>query len=325
MLDVLNSDSVLEQMVGLTAIGQQVQVLNSPARLETKIRLLHILVQRINKMENKFAYKTFIDRVFMEIYNFQKHVAVFSESHTELLQEIVFNHLGIEHQRRRIEILTTCALGKTLYKRMRFIVGRWVTDKLESRPSEVWLFASTMILLGAYEVKPLEPDIFFNKEQPIDTLCFSTLRSIEDPQNKPSTHIHRTQLGSTAPLDYIKELVLKCQGFLSNKGRAYLTNSWLMAIGTVTQISMGQAQRLFLRIFPISWNGLSRSEQNLVVADIELFIRRVIEMKPQLTETCIVPLLEACARCSPQINLDPMQLHSLTRSCKIWHLVIPLL
>lgn len=72
-----------------------------------------------------------------------------------------------------------------------------------------------------------------------------------------------------------------------------------MAIGTVTQISMGQAQRLFLRIFPISWNGLSRSEQNLVVADIELFIRRVIEMKPQLTETCIVPLLEACARCSP--------------------------
>lgn len=102
-----------------------------------------------------------------------------------MLQEVIFNHLGIEHQRRRIEILTTAALGKTLFKRIRFIVGRWVTDKLESRPPEVWLFASTMILLGAYEIKPLEPDIFFKKElSNDDTLCFSTLRSIEDPEKK---------------------------------------------------------------------------------------------------------------------------------------------
>lgn len=46
-------------------------------------------------------------------------------------------------------------LGKSLFSRMKFIVGRWVTDKLEQRAPDVWLFASTMILLGSFEIKPL--------------------------------------------------------------------------------------------------------------------------------------------------------------------------
>ncbi len=85
MLDVLSTDLILERLVGIISIGQHSQVLNSPARLETKIRLLHILMQKVNKLDNKFLYKKFIDRVFLEIYNFQKHSAVFSESYTELL------------------------------------------------------------------------------------------------------------------------------------------------------------------------------------------------------------------------------------------------
>lgn len=72
-------------------------MINTPARLETKVRLMQILVQKINKLENKFQYKKFIDRVFTEVYHFHKHSAVFSEAYTDLLQEVVFNHLGIEH------------------------------------------------------------------------------------------------------------------------------------------------------------------------------------------------------------------------------------
>ncbi len=94
-----------------------------------------------------------------------------------------------------------------------------------------------MILLGSFEIKPLEPDYFFCNETP-DMLCFSTLRNIKGPSAPASIPPPKRENSNK---DFLSDLVYTCENFLSNKGRAYLTNSWLMSIGTVIQISIGYA------------------------------------------------------------------------------------
>ena len=43
------------------------------------------------------------------------------------------------------------------------------------------------------------------------------------------------------------------------------------------------------------------------------------------SDSILIPLLEACSRVSPQINLDPVDIHTFIKISKVWHLIIPLL